>query len=119
MRSREKRIVVNIVPNENMRIYNVNAIISNAEFESFSFPIHSCSKRNFKKIGKTGESIVKEVLGIKGCISIYIEPTRITVEKGTAFVWESIHPKIIKILKKLFGKRPIVKVIWEEVQNEE
>lgn len=87
-------------PNDRIREYNVNRVISESYSESFDRPLRESSEEYLKKIGKLGARLVRAALRLPGVIEVGIKPYTFRITISLAHGWDSIEPSIIRLLEK-------------------
>lgn len=94
----EPRILIERNPLSDYGIYNVTIKIVNQ-----------------KIVDENCANLSNQLSEIPGIISVKVETYKVTIKKGTAFNWEKIEPKVLKIIKECFGEdKNRVKIIFPE-----
>lgn len=101
------RIVVETVPNQQCRPYNINMAISESRINSFDFPLRDTSDKYLGELGPIGQGIVRKLNQVPGIVSVSISLYCAQIIIGKAFMWEDdgIDEAVIEALKDAFGDR--------------
>ena len=98
----ENIVKIKTYPNRFVRSFFTRNVISNSSIERFTRPLQAHSADDLNNVGKTGETIVRQLLKIPGVTEVSIHPYEVWVMIGDAFDWEEIEPAVAyHILKAL------------------
>ena len=99
------RIVVEIVPNPDIRRYHLNFQISETTIHRFSVPLMNHQEHHLKEVGAVGAKLIRGLaLGIDGIVDISIHPYSVSITIGSAFRWQDLEGKILSRLKECWGE---------------
>lgn len=87
-------------PNDRIREYNVNRVISESYSETFHRPLRESSEEYLKNIGKLGARLVRAAMRLPGVTEVGIHPYTFRIEISLAHGWDSIESSIIRLLEK-------------------
>ena len=97
------RIRIEIVPNENVRIYYTTLRMSNFTVCSFRAPFYEdILDRKFTKMGNNGREFLRDLFSIPNVVEIYIEPFQFIITKSAAVGWENVEPQVLESFKERF-----------------
>lgn len=113
------RIVIELCPNIDVRVYNVSTQISRHTIADFNAPLPDYEELYLsEEVGSPGMELVKEVLAVLGVEKVYIKPYNISVYKGKSFDWEDIEPSVITSLRKILASIERFKeIVGEKAEN--
>lgn len=96
------KIIVRLVPNNEIREFHVTRELSEDPAKAFFRPLRPSSKKFLKVVGPIGTQVVTKCLSIPGVTEVIIKPYSLQVMKGEAFDWEGIQGQVIAVLQETF-----------------
>lgn len=93
----EIKILVETVPNEQMKVFNINKRISDKSISMFE-EIYDIESEG-EKIGKLGKTLIGRLLHIEGLEKITLNPYSLSITKGKAFDWVELESNIKKVIE--------------------
>ena len=94
-------------PNDRVRSFHINRVVSHSVIEHFMRPVRGNSEKYLIKVGDPGADVVRSLMRLSGVTDIFIKPYEVSVHISEVHDWDSLEPSVLRVLcTKVFGTDP-------------
>lgn len=94
--TKDIKIIIEKVPNEQIKVFNVNKRISDKSITLFD-GINTIETEG-SKIGELGKKIISRLFEIEGVEHVFLHLYSLTITKAKAFTWDELESDIKKVI---------------------